>query len=1069
MKRVSKQLMSMALAAVMAGSAVPSAALAANVTVNDTAVAQTVEADGVTVTANTLTYNGSYQALVSSTGSYDQVRYSIDDKTYNYGAPTGKDAGTYTVYYKVGDSDTKNTIQVTIEKAEPTISIGSGVTATYDGQSHNVSASVRFYGTDVSKEGTLTYNYEYTNSNGVSKGSASDAKEAGTYTLSSVTFTANGTSNYKSVTQKPTSATQVKINKKSTTIELEDTTRTFGSTQGIKTKVDGENYDGDSKGSVTYTYKNSAGKTFNDLPSTIGTYTVTAVLEGNNNYASSSTSKSATLTIKAADDSYTVSAGEYKDVYYTGKEVTGKGSATYNNGSKYTGTISYKYKSTTGDTNTYNGMPADAGTYKVYASITYTDSNGDKKTITSEPSDLTIEKAKLTIDTTGVGETYAYTGDKVSGFKAYLNKGTDYQVDVTSKLDYSYTTWTKGADGTYTKPTANATSESGLPSKTGKYTITVKYPKDDSNIDSTGLTASGSYYAVAKDVEITATTVVIDSTPVDATGSKLTATNGVYQFTYTGSQISLKTVAKLGTVDYSSKVQYKYKEANAADSSYKTGLPTDKGGYTVVAYIDDATDGSYKGASQTFSVYIAEGSGNLTLPTTTKFDYTGKAIDFKATTKYTDTTIQYSYWDNAQGKFVDGLPKDVGSYIIKVTLPKTSSHDGDSQYVEGVTISAVDPTLTFADKTVTYDGKEQKIDAAVKLVNNEEYKGTVKYSYKVKGADDSTYTATAPKNAGEYTVKAEVTDAGKNYNTKTATAALTIKKKELSLKWTPDCADGCVYNGKEHSVTVALKDATEIVSGDDVKVSVENATQTEIGTYTLTAVLSGESKDNYAAKTSDAAYKFVISSHKHEYVTRVITPATPSADGIEEEVCEKENCADPIKSTATIARPNKVTLSRSSYVYSGKNKNPVITVLDANGEEIDDDNYTVSYPNGRKLVGTRTVKIKFNGERYSGTMSATFTIKPQATKITKRTAGKKAMTIKFKKVSKQISGYQIEYSRKSDFSNSQTINVSKSKTSQYISGLTSGKKYYVRIRTYKVSNDLEYASAWSNTKTVKVK
>ncbi|MCD8008853.1 MAG: fibronectin type III domain-containing protein [Clostridiales bacterium] len=81
----------------------------------------------------------------------------------------------------------------------------------------------------------------------------------------------------------------------------------------------------------------------------------------------------------------------------------------------------------------------------------------------------------------------------------------------------------------------------------------------------------------------------------------------------------------------------------------------------------------------------------------------------------------------------------------------------------------------------------------------------------------------------------------------------------------------------------------------------------------------------------------------------------------------------------------------------------------------------------------------------------------------------KKMTVKWKKNSK-ATGYQIQYSTNSSFKNAKTVKVtSASSLSKTISGLTKGKKYYVRVRVYKTTGGETYRSAWSATKTVTIK
>lgn len=78
----------------------------------------------------------------------------------------------------------------------------------------------------------------------------------------------------------------------------------------------------------------------------------------------------------------------------------------------------------------------------------------------------------------------------------------------------------------------------------------------------------------------------------------------------------------------------------------------------------------------------------------------------------------------------------------------------------------------------------------------------------------------------------------------------------------------------------------------------------------------------------------------------------------------------------------------------------------------------------------------------------------------------KGFVVKWKKRSK-ASGYCIKYSREGNFSNSRTITVKgKNRTSKKISHLKSGKKYYVKVRTYKKIKGKKYYSGWSKKKTV---
>lgn len=166
------------------------------------------------------------------------------------------------------------------------------------------------------------------------------------------------------------------------------------------------------------------------------------------------------------------------------------------------------------------------------------------------------------------------------------------------------------------------------------------------------------------------------------------------------------------------------------------------------------------------------------------------------------------------------------------------------------------------------------------------------------------------------------------------------------------------------------------------------------------------------------------------------------------------------------------TLSKTSYTYDGKVKTPSVTVKNGNGKTLKKNtDYTVTYPKGRKAVGTYTVKVTFKGN-YSGTVKKTFTIKPKATTLSSVSAKTKGFTVKWKKQTTQTTGYQIQYSTSSKFTSgtSKSVTVNKnSTTSKSITGLKAKKKYYVRIRTYKAVNGKKICSAWSKAKSVTTK
>ncbi|MDD6729178.1 MAG: fibronectin type III domain-containing protein [Eubacteriales bacterium] len=180
-------------------------------------------------------------------------------------------------------------------------------------------------------------------------------------------------------------------------------------------------------------------------------------------------------------------------------------------------------------------------------------------------------------------------------------------------------------------------------------------------------------------------------------------------------------------------------------------------------------------------------------------------------------------------------------------------------------------------------------------------------------------------------------------------------------------------------------------------------------------------------------------------------------------------CSDYL-TNAVYYCPAKMTLSGYKTIYNGKTKRPAVKVYDRAGNLIPSSNYTVTYKNN-KNPGKATVTVKFNNVNYSGTMTAYLTILPKKPTLSSvKSPKKKQLKISWKKDS-TISDYQLQYSTSKKFykSKTKTITVSKKSTSKTISKLKSGKKYYVRIRSYKTISGKKTYGSWSSVKYVKVK
>ena len=232
------------------------------------------------------------------------------------------------------------------------------------------------------------------------------------------------------------------------------------------------------------------------------------------------------------------------------------------------------------------------------------------------------------------------------------------------------------------------------------------------------------------------------------------------------------------------------------------------------------------------------------------------------------------------------------------------------------------------------------------------------------------------------------------------------------------------------------------------------------GTYYFVVGRNGSRTGNYS---------FTLSTHTHKYVN-VITKATVSSDG---EIVNRCSCGS-VKSRSVIARASSISLSKTTFTYNGKTQKPSVVVKDRTGKVLKNGtDYTVKYSSGCKNVGQYSVTITFKG-KYSGTKTLVFKIVPKGTSISKLKAGKKQFTAKWSAQTTQTTGYELQYSTKSSMSGAKKVTVGKNKTtSSTVKKLKGGKKYYVRVRTYKTvkvnGKSVKLYSSWSKVKNVKTK
>lgn len=225
-----------------------------------------------------------------------------------------------------------------------------------------------------------------------------------------------------------------------------------------------------------------------------------------------------------------------------------------------------------------------------------------------------------------------------------------------------------------------------------------------------------------------------------------------------------------------------------------------------------------------------------------------------------------------------------------------------------------------------------------------------------------------------------------------------------------------------------------------------------------------EGQREYICTVCGVVRQETLGKSAHDYET-ILTKATGFTDGNRMEQCIA--CGD-MKSNKTILHVGSVILNHTSYTYNGKPKKPSVTLKDTDGKVIDGRNYTVTYEGNTKVGNARvTILLK---EDYAGAIFRTFEICPEGTSISgKVTSRNRGFQVRWKKRKRNVTGYEVQYSTNKRFAGKETVTKTikkKSATKLTVQNLKPGKKYYVRVRTYKTVKKKKFCSAWSKSGSV---
>lgn len=176
--------------------------------------------------------------------------------------------------------------------------------------------------------------------------------------------------------------------------------------------------------------------------------------------------------------------------------------------------------------------------------------------------------------------------------------------------------------------------------------------------------------------------------------------------------------------------------------------------------------------------------------------------------------------------------------------------------------------------------------------------------------------------------------------------------------------------------------------------------------------------------------------------------------------------------------PSVATIDSSGLIRGIAEANVKITAFCGNSrysytvrvrEHFWKNSYTVDRPATSTRDGVKSIRCSLCGAKKPGSEVRIPKFTMPTTYITKITKSRRALTVKWKKRS-GITGYEIQCSRKKGFWKSvkKTVKGSK-KHKRKISGLKAKKRYYVRIRTYRIMDGYKYYSGWSRWKSIHTK
>ena len=375
-------------------------------------------------------------------------------------------------------------------------------------------------------------------------------------------------------------------------------------------------------------------------------------------------------------------------------------------------------------------------------------------------------------------------------------------------------------------------------------------------------------------------------------------------------------------------------------------------------------------------------------------------------------------------------------YVATATVTKDGNVVGTLTETKKIKVPALGNDLakcevTVAEGNYVYNGEAHTPEVTVTYDGETLEKGT---DYELEYTDNV--------NAGTATVKVVPSESTKKYiGEKSATFTIAKASQTLSISDVTKNA-----STKDQAITLKVKNS----ASDGGKLSYQSNSKSvkvdSTGKVTIVKNYYGSAKITITAAETD----------NYKKATKTITV---KVNQISSTITAKNFTKTTSSKTQTFSIGAKRTGS-GKITYSSSTK---YVKVSSSGKVSISKNYV-----GKAKI---TIKVAKSGIYKETSKSIYVTVNPAGVKLSslKNSSGKK-MVVKWKRNS-QVTGYQIQYSTSKSFkSGNKTVTVKGNKTlSKTISKLTKGKKYYVRVRTYKTVSKTNYYSSWSSSKYVTIK